>query len=113
MLVYVLLHCVQQPALNAATTQTGNKTECALLGLVLSLGRDYEAIRQRQPEQTFRKVFTFNSARKSMSTVTAHGSGGGGAGHDAFRVFSKGAAEILLNRCPSSLPFTIRYGTIR
>ena len=50
-------------------TQIGNKTECALLGFVLDLGLDYRAIRKRNPDTSFAKVFTFNSARKSMSTV--------------------------------------------
>ena len=80
-------------------TQTGSKTECALLGLVVNMGRDYEAIRRHHPEQTFRKVYTFNSARKSMSTVTARHR----QDRDAFRIFTKGAAEILLNKsvmCP-------------
>jgi len=86
------LFCVQQPKLNGPVTQIGNKTECALLGLVQSLGRDYESIRQRHPEQTFRKVYTFNSARKSMSTVTRRDGGGG------FHVFNKGACEILLSK---------------
>jgi len=70
----------------------GNKTECALLGLVQSLGCDYESIRVRQPESTFHKVYTFNSARKSMSTVMRRDEGGG------FRIFTKGAAEILLSK---------------
>jgi len=95
---------VQEAALTVPASQTGNKTECALLGLVRGLGRDYDAIRRRHPEQAFRKVFTFNSARKSMSTVTAAagggggGGGGGGKGGGACRVFSKGAAEILLHK---------------
>ena len=50
-------------------TQIGNKTECALLGFVMDLGLDYRAIRKRNPDTSFAKVYTFNSARKSMSTV--------------------------------------------
>ena len=50
-------------------TQIGNKTECALLGFVLDLGLDYRAIRKRNPDTSFAKVYTFNSSRKSMSTV--------------------------------------------
>merc|ERR1712079_288720 len=46
-------------------TQIGNKTECALLGFVMDLGLDYRAIRKRNPDTTFTKVYTFNSARKS------------------------------------------------
>ncbi|KAM9584618.1 plasma membrane calcium-transporting ATPase 3 isoform 3-T3 [Morphnus guianensis] len=72
--------------------QVGNKTECALLGLVLALRRDYEAVRAQVPEERLYKVYTFNSVRKSMSTVTRLPAGG-------FRLYSKGASEILLRRC--------------
>ncbi len=73
-------------------TQVGNKTECALLGFVLDLGEDYRSIRARHPDTTFTKVFTFNSARKSMSTIIPLDSGG-------FRVFTKGASEIIMKKC--------------
>ena len=35
----------------------------------MDLGLDYRAIRKRNPDTSFSKVYTFNSARKSMSTV--------------------------------------------
>ena len=41
----------------------GNKTECALLGFVMDLGADYRRIRKANPDTTFTKVYTFNSAR--------------------------------------------------
>lgn len=72
--------------------QLGNKTECALLGLVQDLGQDYEAVREENPPETFVKIFTFNSQRKSMSTII-HLPGGN------FRLFTKGASEIILNKC--------------
>ncbi|CAJ0579540.1 unnamed protein product, partial [Mesorhabditis spiculigera] len=72
-------------------TQLGNKTECGLLGFVLGFGRSYQEIRDRNPEEGIFKVYTFNSVRKSMSTVIKHNSG--------FRVFSKGASEIITKRC--------------
>ncbi|KAJ3587052.1 hypothetical protein NHX12_013442, partial [Muraenolepis orangiensis] len=72
--------------------QVGNKTECALLGLVLSLKRDYVPIREQIPEEKLYKVFTFNSARKSMSTVVQ-------LPDRSFRLYSKGASEILLKKC--------------
>uniref|UniRef100_A0AAQ4RKF2 Calcium-transporting ATPase n=1 Tax=Gasterosteus aculeatus aculeatus TaxID=481459 RepID=A0AAQ4RKF2_GASAC len=50
--------------------QVGNKTECGLLGLVIDLKRDYQPIRNQIPEDKLYKVYTFNSVRKSMSTVT-------------------------------------------
>uniref|UniRef100_A0A8C5P3Y8 P-type Ca(2+) transporter n=1 Tax=Jaculus jaculus TaxID=51337 RepID=A0A8C5P3Y8_JACJA len=71
--------------------QVGNKTECALLGFVSELKQDYQAVRNEVPEEKLYKVYTFNSVRKSMSTVIRKPSGG-------FRMFSKGASEILLRR---------------
>ncbi|XP_030403945.1 plasma membrane calcium-transporting ATPase 3 isoform X6 [Gopherus evgoodei] len=76
--------------------QVGNKTECALLGFLLDLRRDYQPVRDQLPEEKLYKVYTFNSVRKSMSTVTRLPQGG-------FRVFSKGASEILLRKCSSIL----------
>ncbi|XP_027135194.1 plasma membrane calcium-transporting ATPase 1 isoform X5 [Larimichthys crocea] len=70
----------------------GNKTECALLGLVLDLKRDYQPIREEVPEEKLYKVYTFNSSRKSMSTVLKNADGG-------FRMYSKGASEIVLRKC--------------
>ena len=39
--------------------QLGNKTECALLGFVLELGRSYETVRQELTEETLVKVNSF------------------------------------------------------
>ncbi|XP_059687062.1 plasma membrane calcium-transporting ATPase 4 isoform X4 [Gavia stellata] len=72
--------------------QVGNKTECALLGFVLDLKQDYQAVRNEVPEEKLYKVYTFNSVRKSMSTVLKNGNGG-------FRMYSKGASEIILRKC--------------
>jgi len=63
--------------------QVGNKTECALLGFVLDLGQDYQSSRTAIPEDKLYKVYTFNSVRKSMSTVVELPNGQG------FRVFTK------------------------
>uniref|UniRef100_A0AAY4BXN4 Calcium-transporting ATPase n=1 Tax=Denticeps clupeoides TaxID=299321 RepID=A0AAY4BXN4_9TELE len=76
----------------ALPRQVGNKTECALLGFVLDLRRDYQSIRNVHPEEKLYKVYTFNSVRKSMSTVIRNYDGG-------FRMYSKGASEILLKKC--------------
>ncbi|XP_058266320.1 plasma membrane calcium-transporting ATPase 3b isoform X3 [Hemibagrus wyckioides] len=74
--------------------QVGNKTECGLLGFVLDLKRDYAPIREQIPEEKLYKVYTFNSVRKSMSTVVQLPDGN-------FRLYSKGASEILLKKCSS------------
>jgi len=72
--------------------QVGNKTECALLGFVRDLGSDVTPIRERIPEETFTRVYTFNSVRKSMSTVIPRPGGG-------YRLFTKGASEIIMKKC--------------
>ncbi|XP_034388454.1 plasma membrane calcium-transporting ATPase 2 isoform X2 [Cyclopterus lumpus] len=72
--------------------QVGNKTECGLLGLVIDLKRDYQPIRNQIPEDKLYKVYTFNSVRKSMSTVIKLSDG-------SFRMYSKGASEIVLKKC--------------
>ncbi|XP_041836074.1 plasma membrane calcium-transporting ATPase 2 isoform X2 [Melanotaenia boesemani] len=72
--------------------QVGNKTECGLLGLVIDLKRDYQPIRNQMPEEKLYKVYTFNSVRKSMSTVIKLPDG-------SFRMYSKGASEIVLKKC--------------
>ncbi|XP_042307083.1 plasma membrane calcium-transporting ATPase 3 isoform X1 [Sceloporus undulatus] len=76
--------------------QVGNKTECALLGFVVGLRRDYQPVREQIPEEKLYKVYTFNSVRKSMSTVICMPDGG-------YRLFSKGASEIILKKCTNIL----------
>lgn len=71
--------------------QVGNKTECALLGFSVDLRRDYQTVRNEIPEEKLYKVYTFNSVRKSMSTVIKNHDG-------SYRMFSKGASEILLKK---------------
>nr|XP_036221636.1 plasma membrane calcium-transporting ATPase 2 isoform X3 [Bactrocera oleae]XP_036221637.1 plasma membrane calcium-transporting ATPase 2 isoform X3 [Bactrocera oleae]XP_036221638.1 plasma membrane calcium-transporting ATPase 2 isoform X3 [Bactrocera oleae]XP_036221639.1 plasma membrane calcium-transporting ATPase 2 isoform X3 [Bactrocera oleae]XP_036221640.1 plasma membrane calcium-transporting ATPase 2 isoform X3 [Bactrocera oleae]XP_036221641.1 plasma membrane calcium-transporting ATPase 2 len=73
-------------------TQVGNKTECALLGFVQGLGVKYQSIRDEITEDKFTRVYTFNSVRKSMGTVIPRPNGG-------YRLFSKGASEIMLKKC--------------
>ncbi|CAL8326300.1 unnamed protein product [Merluccius merluccius] len=72
--------------------QVGNKTECGLLGFVLDMQKDYAPVRDQMPEERLYKVYTFNSTRKSMSTVIKLPDG-------SFRLYSKGASEILLKKC--------------
>ncbi|PVD24236.1 hypothetical protein C0Q70_14706 [Pomacea canaliculata] len=72
--------------------QVGNKTECGLLGFVVDLKQSYEAVREKYPEEVLIKVYTFNSVRKSMSTVIHLGNGN-------FRLYTKGASEIVLKKC--------------
>ncbi|KAM9185740.1 plasma membrane calcium-transporting ATPase 2 isoform 3-T3 [Dugong dugon] len=76
----------------ALPRQVGNKTECGLLGFVLDLKQDYEPVRIQMPEEKLYKVYTFNSVRKSMSTVIK-------LPDESFRMYSKGASEIVLKKC--------------
>lgn len=71
--------------------QIGNKTECALLGFVLDLGENYDAVRCEVPEDQLHKVYTFNSLRKTMSTVISL------PGH-GYQLYTKGASEIVLQK---------------
>lgn len=61
------------------------------MGFSLELGQDYAEIRRKHPEESLVKVFTFNSERKSMMTVIKIPGG--------YRVYAKGASEIVLARC--------------
>ncbi|KAM9325879.1 plasma membrane calcium-transporting ATPase 2 isoform 2-T2 [Gastrophryne carolinensis] len=79
--------------------QVGNKTECGLLGFVLDLKRDYQTVRNVIPEEKLYKVYTFNSVRKSMSTVIRLEDG-------SFCMYSKGASEIILKKCSKILNAT-------
>ncbi|KAI6183818.1 Calcium ATPase [Aphelenchoides bicaudatus] len=75
----------------------GNKTECALLGFVLELGQSYESIRRANPEESLFKIYTFNSSRKMMMTVIKLFQENGTL--LGYRVFCKGASEIILSKC--------------
>uniref|UniRef100_A0A8C9JFV4 P-type Ca(2+) transporter n=1 Tax=Panthera tigris altaica TaxID=74533 RepID=A0A8C9JFV4_PANTA len=77
----------------ALPRQVGNKTECALLGFVLDLKRDFQPVREQIPEDKLYKVYTFNSVRKSMSTVIRMPDGG----------FRLGAAECKASECTNIL----------
>uniref|UniRef100_A0A0A9W7X9 Calcium-transporting ATPase n=1 Tax=Lygus hesperus TaxID=30085 RepID=A0A0A9W7X9_LYGHE len=77
---------------NTLPKQVGNKTECALLGLVQQWGKNYQNTRDKYPEEKFVKVYTFNSSRKSMSTaLNLDGRG--------LVLLTKGASEVILGRC--------------
>ncbi|CAF3617423.1 unnamed protein product [Rotaria sp. Silwood1] len=73
--------------------QIGNKTECALLDLVRQWGGSYDEIREKIPQDDLVKVYTFNSARKMMSTIIKH--------DDGYRLYTKGASEMVLTKCKS------------
>jgi len=71
----------------------GNKTECALLYMLIkNFDIDYLAIRN-DAEQDKAQVYTFSSDRKRMSTVLRF------ENESEFRIFTKGAAEIVYSLC--------------
>ncbi|WOL01655.1 calcium-transporting ATPase 1, plasma membrane-type-like isoform X1 [Canna indica] len=71
----------------------GTPTETALLEFGLSLGGDFQAVRQ---ETHLVKVEPFNSVKKRMGVVLQIPGGG-------YRAHSKGASEILLAACSNVL----------
>lgn len=56
-----------------------------------SLGVKYQTTRDEITEDKFTRVYTFNSVRKSMGTVIPLPNGG-------YRLYSKGASEIILKK---------------
>ncbi|CAM4791578.1 unnamed protein product [Rotaria magnacalcarata] len=75
--------------------QIGNKTECALLDLVKQWNGSYDEIREKIPQDSLTKVYTFNSARKMMSTIIQRDQG--------YRLYTKGASEMVLAKCTSMI----------
>ncbi|KAK0399874.1 hypothetical protein QR680_003254 [Steinernema hermaphroditum] len=78
------------------TQQLGNKTECGLLGFVQKLGGSYAEVRRKHPEESMIKVYTFNSSRKTMITVTELMDK---EDHVGYRLYCKGASEIVIKKC--------------
>ena len=58
---------------------------------------DFDSVRLQHPKETYVKQFTFNSARKSMTTVVPLPNNKGS------RVLTKGASEIVLSKCTTIL----------
>lgn len=99
------------PSSSGTQTSTefiGNKTECALLYmLVHHFDIDYAAIR-RDAEPDLAMLYTFNSDRKRMSTVLHLVDDGDGNDYvdgyqRQYRIFTKGAAEVVLDRCTKAM----------
>ncbi|RHY33037.1 hypothetical protein DYB32_001924 [Aphanomyces invadans] len=76
----------------------GNKTEGALLLWLRQQGVVYKDVRDAAfRPHTGDRMYTFSSERKSMSTIVRSAEANNNAG--GFRLYSKGAAEIILTRC--------------
>merc|ERR1712194_181271 len=81
---------------DGVTRFQGNPTECALLKMAEDMGYNYSKIREATPGRSADSLekghmHVFTSARKMMSWAVPKPGGG-------FRVFSKGASEIILAR---------------
>lgn len=63
---------------------------------MLQIGETYQVYRDETPEENYTKVFTFNSSRKSMTTIVPLMGGG-------YRVYTKGASEMVLSKCSQSM----------
>jgi len=70
----------------------GNRTECALLMLGKAWGSDYKKLRDTF-ENDYVKIYGFSSAKKMASILVRKG--------DVLRLYNKGAAEIVVDRCIS------------
>jgi len=79
----------------------GNPTECALLKFADELGVNYNTIRKNTPGRSAEtrnqgRSRAFSSARKMMSWAVPMPGGG-------YRVYAKGASEIILSRVVNAL----------
>ncbi|KAF0700241.1 Aste57867_9196 [Aphanomyces stellatus] len=70
---------------------TGSKTECALLQFAADMGVVYGDVRK---EIELTRMITFSSAKKRMSVIVP-------LSDSKFRIFTKGASEIVLGLCTS------------
>ncbi|MEN2499680.1 MAG: hypothetical protein MHMPM18_003873, partial [Marteilia pararefringens] len=76
--------------------QFGNKTECALLGLLADYGIDVDKQLEEEKKHLVR-LFAFNSSRKYMASIVEDQLSGG------YVLFVKGASEIILEKCTQIL----------
>lgn len=96
----------EKDGIGKLTGSSGNPTEVALLTLVHQLGKDYRTIRNGTKGRADvgdlaeflheGKQISFSSARKMMSWAVLKEGGG-------FRLYSKGASEVVIARCTSQL----------
>jgi len=97
-----VLHFIEEHGKRAVTGYGGNPTECALLQLVEDIGFHYIDVRNNTRGRSDvygmarflveAKRFDFSSSRKMMSWAVPRLEGG-------FRIYCKGASEVVFNRC--------------
>ncbi|CAK88204.1 unnamed protein product (macronuclear) [Paramecium tetraurelia] len=91
----ICLNSIARPQIdqNGRFEHIGNKTECALLELAHKFGYDFRQIRQNMGEK-IKKNFPFNSEKKQM-TIALDLKGD----RTQFTIFTKGAPDVLLDKC--------------
>ena len=89
----------QREAEDNIPVQAGNRTDAALLQYLFEFGVYYQTWRDDYPEEKLVRVFEFSPHRKCMTTVIADEEGG-------FKLYSKGASEVLLELCTSVVSTT-------
>ncbi|KAL0488924.1 hypothetical protein AKO1_009094 [Acrasis kona] len=73
----------------------GNPTECAMLMMLdKNFGTSYQDLRDSKKSQ-IAQIFTFSSERKCMSTILHSTT----LPSTSFRIYTKGASEIVFNLC--------------
>ncbi|GAX73955.1 hypothetical protein CEUSTIGMA_g1405.t1 [Chlamydomonas eustigma] len=77
---------------SGSMTLTGNRTECALLLLAKKWGVNFQVMRD-QLDGRLHRMFGFSSVKKMSSCVILTDNG--------YKVYNKGAAEWVLDRCVS------------
>ena len=95
---------------NGVSIFKGNPTECALLELCRTLSIDWRGIRdsaigRSDATRSEGHPFMFSSARKLMSWAVPYRKG--------YRVYVKGAAEIVLSRCAWEVSQTNRVQKLK
>jgi len=91
-----MLH-IGEKSFNSSATVLGNKTEGALLLMLHVLGVDYLALRTVKFENNPQtRMFPFSSDRKRMSVIIE-------MPHQGFRLYCKGASEVVLADCTYQL----------
>ncbi|KAI9006437.1 PMCA-type calcium-translocating P-type ATPase [Hyaloraphidium curvatum] len=93
------------PEDSSARQVVGSKTETALLDFCTKIGgpnSDWERVRTA-PWVTVVHVYPFSSLSKCMATVVKISAGDAGIDNGFYRVYVKGASEIVLDYC-STMP---------
>ena len=96
------LNSVAEISMNPITglfDQTGNKTDCALLGFLTEIVQvDYKQIRGEGRSRIV-KLFPFSSARKRASVVVSQKVDTHESESQSMRVYVKGASEMVFGLC--------------